>query len=309
MRQRPLVSIGLPVYRGERFLEQALDSLLAQTFGDYEIVISDNASDDRTQDICRGYAAEDKRIKYIRQATNLGAARNYNITFEHARGRYFKWMAHDDLIAPSFLERCVEQLEANPQAVLAFARMRFIDEQRRTIRDYDKPIAWDGASPRSRLHSLIGEPHTRSYAHKCHPITGLIRSDLLLKTRLIGGFNSSDVITLVELALLADFIEVPEYLFLRRLHPTTHLAANATPREVAKWFDPIRRHWIVAPRTRLFIECVRGVARSKAPVADRVRCLPVLADALKRDWRILGGETRRALVDTAKSLAQPAQPR
>ena len=96
----PRVSVGIPVFNGERFLAETIESILAQTFKDFEIVISDNASTDRTEEICRSYAARDPRIRYNRNDTNRGAAWNHNRVFELARGEYFKWQSHDDFCAP-----------------------------------------------------------------------------------------------------------------------------------------------------------------------------------------------------------------
>lgn len=107
----PRVSIGLPVYNGQQYLRQALDSLLAQTFHTFEVIISDNASNDATPEICRDYAACDPRIRYVRHDVNRGAAWNFNYVFGLARGVYFKWHAHDDMLEPTFLEQCVTILD------------------------------------------------------------------------------------------------------------------------------------------------------------------------------------------------------
>src|SRR5436190_12174806 len=93
----PIVSIGLPVFNGERYLRQALDSLLGQDFQDFELIISDNASTDRTAEICRAYVAKDRRIRYYRNESNIGSAPNYRRVFELARGEFFKWCSHDDV--------------------------------------------------------------------------------------------------------------------------------------------------------------------------------------------------------------------
>src|SRR5690606_34223573 len=121
----------------------ALDSLLAQTFTDFELIISDNASTDGTQSICESYASRDPRVRYIRQARNIGAARNHNYTVEVARGELFKWAAHDDLYSPRFLDACVAELDAHPEAVLAFSRTCFIDENGEFMRDYRHPLDFD----------------------------------------------------------------------------------------------------------------------------------------------------------------------
>ena len=119
----PRVSIGLPVYNGERWLAEALDSLLAQTYSDFELIISDNGSTDDTQAICEEYAARDRRIRYIRQEINRGLAWNWNCVFEESAGDYFKWAACDDLYHPTFLERCVQILDQYPDVAWCHTRL------------------------------------------------------------------------------------------------------------------------------------------------------------------------------------------
>ena len=103
----PRVSVGLPVYNGERFLAQAIDSVLQQTHSDLELVISDNASTDRTEEICRSYTTQDSRVRYFRSSANIGACRNFSRVFELSRAPYFKWACYDDICVPGFLEKCV----------------------------------------------------------------------------------------------------------------------------------------------------------------------------------------------------------
>ena len=132
----PKVAIGLPVYNGERYLEAALDAIQAQTFTDYEVVICDNASTDRTEAICRAYEARDQRIRYYRNPANIGAAPNFNRTFELADGEYFKWFAADDLITPDYLEQCVAALDRNPDAVLCYTRVLVIDDDGKVVGEH-----------------------------------------------------------------------------------------------------------------------------------------------------------------------------
>ena len=115
---QPLVSIGVPVFNGENYVEQALGSVLAQTMGDFEIVVSDNASTDRTSMICQDLAATDRRIRYYRNERNLGAGANYNLAFHQSRGTYFKWMGDDDRLTPTYVSRCVEVLDDDPTLIL-----------------------------------------------------------------------------------------------------------------------------------------------------------------------------------------------
>ena len=124
----PKLSIGIPVFNGQEFLPELLDSLLRQTFADFEIVICDNASIDRTQDICREYARRDSRVRYTCNERNLGASPNHNRVFELSTAPFFKWAAHDDLYHNDYLEVCVRLLDENPDVVLAHTGTAFIDE-------------------------------------------------------------------------------------------------------------------------------------------------------------------------------------
>src|SRR5690349_21549528 len=134
---KPRVSIGLPVRNGARFLAQAVDSLLAQSYPDFELIISDNASTDETEAICREYAAHDARVRYYRSREDVGLARNYNYLFMRARGEYFKWAAADDVHEPDYVARCVDILEHDSSVVLAYARTKFIDENGVPLADSD----------------------------------------------------------------------------------------------------------------------------------------------------------------------------
>jgi glycosyltransferase involved in cell wall biosynthesis len=136
---RPRVTIGVPVFNGESFLAETLDSLLNQTFSDFEVVISDNASTDRTEEICRAYTARDPRVRYCREVVNRGAAWNHNRVFELARGEYFKWNSADDLCAPEFLARCVAALDRDSAAVTAVSETVEIDERGKRLQSMSVP--------------------------------------------------------------------------------------------------------------------------------------------------------------------------
>ena len=122
------VTIGMPVYNAERFIGETVASIRTQTFEDFELIISDNASTDRTEEVCRALMKEDDRIRYVRNRENMGAAYNYNQTFHLSSGIYFKWACHDDLLLPEFLERCVAELDRDPSVVLAYTDWAPIDE-------------------------------------------------------------------------------------------------------------------------------------------------------------------------------------
>jgi hypothetical protein len=264
----PRVSIGLPVFNGENYLAETLDSILAQTFADFELIISDNASTDRTEAICRQYAAQDRRIRYVRNPSNLGAARNYNRAFELARGEYFKWNGHDDPLAPLFLERCVEVLDREPGVVLCFARNRAIDERGE---DHDVgALTARTFAPKPQLESPEG--HVRFYHavvadHPQGAIFGLIRHSVLAETPLIGSYRMSDLVLLGELALRGRFHQVSEPLQERRFHSQQGRNVYKSGQLREMWFDPSRSRTRSHPYLRLFREHVNAVRRA-APVAS-----------------------------------------
>jgi len=139
----PNVSIGMPVYNGEKTLVAALDSILSQTFSDFEFIISDNASTDKTEEICRQYAINDSRIRYIRQKENLGAAKNFNYVLNEASSKYFMWATSDDIKSPDFLEHNYSFLENNPDYVASTSPTRFEGEDFDSVSMGDTSLTGD----------------------------------------------------------------------------------------------------------------------------------------------------------------------
>jgi len=208
----PRVSIGLPVYNGDKFLEQAIVSILGQTFTDFELIISDNASTDRTAEICSRFAKRDPRVRYSRNETNIGGGNNSNLTFRLSRGEYFRWAAHDDICAERLLERCVEVLDRNQDAVLCWPEIVYIDERGQQLRPKGFYQGQIGETPFSRFRFLT------SRRHGCEAIYGLIRADYLRRTELMKNYTDSDRVLLCELALLGRFLWIHEPLFYKRQH-------------------------------------------------------------------------------------------
>jgi glycosyltransferase involved in cell wall biosynthesis len=122
------VSIGLPLYNSEKFIHKKLDSLLEQTFTDFEIIISDNASTDLTSKICEEYAKKDKRICYFQQNKNMGAWWNYNFVLQKAKYEYFLWSSADDIMLPQFLEETVKILESDKKIACSISKIRLFGE-------------------------------------------------------------------------------------------------------------------------------------------------------------------------------------
>ncbi len=288
-KQTPSVSIGLPVYNGERYLEKALDSLLNQTYDDFEVIISDNASSDATPDICHTYAARDPRVRYVRHDINRGAAWNFNYVFGLARGVYFKWHAHDDMLEPTFLEQTVAALDRNPQFVVAHARTRVVDAAGATLYTYDEYLRTESPLPSVRFRDLI------CIGHPCFQVFGLMRADVLRRTPLIGSYVPSDRILLARLGLLGMFYEAPEYLFISRRHPTQSVRA-AKLRARAAWFDPANNGKIVMPYFRTLYEYVKAIRETPLPPDETRRCYGALVHwiASDRNWARLGNDVVQA---------------
>jgi glycosyltransferase involved in cell wall biosynthesis len=222
MTHTPRVSIGLAVYNGERFLKQTLDSIVAQTFEDFELVVSDNASSDSTEEICKGYAARDSRIKYSRNSVNIGANHNFNRAFQLSSGQYFRWSAADDLFEPTSLEVCVNVLDEHPEVALCYPKTVLIDAHGNKLRSYEDnlDLRSSRAAERFRLALLNMGLLNAHY--------GLIRSDVLRRTPLYGTYPGADMVLLAELTLYGQFWEIPQQLFFRRMHDA---ASSALKRE------------------------------------------------------------------------------
>ncbi|MGB3246099.1 MAG: glycosyltransferase [Sulfitobacter sp.] len=242
----PEVSIGLPVYNGERYLAKAIESILAQDYEDLELVISDNASTDATADICEDYARIDRRVKYHCFPENLGAARNYNEVFRQSSGRYFKWSAHDDVIKPAYLSTCLQGFQEDSSIVYPGAE--FIDENDEVIRTDTDRQATSSDSPFVRSFEVL---QTMSMAAS---VFGVFNRSKLERTGLIGAFISSDYVLLLQAAMLGKIVRLDtEPLFQRRLHSKMSRLANTGHNDVLSWFDPKARSRL-SERKRLYLE-------------------------------------------------------
>lgn len=285
---QPFISIGLPVFNGERYLAEALDSLLAQTINDFEIIISDNASTDDTQTICAYYLAKDSRVIYHRQPQNLGAAFNFNYVFSQARGVYFKWAAHDDILAPTFLERCLEVLDENPAVALAYPRTNRINAGGQFMEHYADDLDLRDARVTDRFRKFLATP-----GH-CHPVFGLIRADILRLTPLIGNYPVSDRNLIGEIALRGQIAEVPEYLFYRRHHPGISYTVEKSQSEIAEWFDPKAKNRLIFPHVRRFIEYFKSIYRVPMSWSDRIYCGALVSRFVfyPKRWRGFGDDVQ-----------------
>jgi glycosyltransferase involved in cell wall biosynthesis len=248
MEKNPRLSIGIPVYNGENFLRELLTNLREQTFNDFEIVICDNASTDRTEQICREYAALDSRIRYHRNQTNIGANRNFNKVFELSTAPLFKWAAHDDLYDPTYLEVCVKILDENPDVIGAHAATSYINAWRQEfVLDPDSGLYRDPASGvQLPCDLMMGGERRFSFVRfmdvlfntiYCHEVFGVFRRSVLERSRLLSpDFYGADKSLLLEVILFGRFLDSKERLYLKRYHKNMSAALSAD--EAKKWVNP-----------------------------------------------------------------------
>ncbi len=280
----PKVSIGLPIYNGANFMAETLDSLLAQTYTDFELIICDNASTDETEAIARAYVARDGRVRYHRNPANVGASANYNLAFELARGHYFKWAAHDDLCAPAYLERCVAALDADPGVVLAYTQAKAIDSAGDVVKVYPGKHHFGDPRAKQRFYEYVLDPHP------VVAVFGVMRRDTLARTRLIGKYAGSDRPLLSELSLLGKFYEVPEHLFFYRFHEAQSWGGNKSPQAQQAWYDPRRAGKLSFPQWRLLREHLRSIERSPLGAKDRLSCYLYMGYWMRKNWRRLSND-------------------
>jgi glycosyltransferase involved in cell wall biosynthesis len=289
MRAAPRLSIGLPVYNGEKYLAESLDALLGQSYEDFELIISDNASTDGTAAICHRYMKKDSRIRYVYQSRNIGAALNHNFVVGQARGQLFKWASHDDLYANSLLKCCIDALDEYPHVVLAHSWTALIDNSGKITEPIEYPLATASLRAPERFHSIL-------FANAGDDFYGVIRTDILRRTSLLDSYHHSDRTATAEMVLHGPFYQVPDWLYLRRDHPDRAERACPTVRARCANMDPRRTDRLRHPTARLYAEYLWGyvTAIRRAPLspADRRECYRYLA------WwassRALPGRTRRA---------------
>lgn len=293
-RAAPMVSIGMPVFNGENYLAEAIDSVLCQSFDDLEVIVCDNASTDGTGAIAERFARADSRVRYVRNPANLGAAPNYNRAFELSAGRYVKWLAHDDRLAPGYLARTVTAMEARPELVLCNSRVDVIDENGRIIGTYgsvldqaDQPGAVD------RFAVFVLQPHTGV------DVFGLMRRTALLGSVLHPSFHGADRALLAQLALRGPMLQLAEPLHQIREHAGRYTRRATSARLRAAWHDVGRRPGARAPILQLYATYASMVRHETlSPAARRQAWLVLLR------WWLVNWNSARVMVDLG-ALALP----
>ena len=272
--EAPRVSVGMPIYNSERWVGEAIGSILAQTFRDFVLVICDNASTDGTHAICERFARQDPRVRYHRNPQNIGLFKNYDRVFGLCSSRYFKWAASGDVCRPEFLERCVAALDSRPDVVLAYPRAALFDEGIESAEPYEDGLDLQDERPSDRLAKLLARIGLNNI------INGVIRSDALRRTALNKSYVSSDISLVAELSLQGKFAEIPERLFLRRMNKATATAMK-TKAENVRYFAQGSSDIYDLYQWKLEMGFIKGAWRARLPFAEKLKVYRVLGRRLR----------------------------
>jgi glycosyltransferase involved in cell wall biosynthesis len=265
-RPAPLISVGMPVYNGERYLEEAIRSVLGQTFEDFILFISDNASTDRTERICRDYASQDRRINYTRNSDNIGAAKNYNRVFQLSSSPYFRWLNADDICAPDLHEKCLAVLESDPMAVLCAGKTCIIDETGQVVESCEDILDLQQGEPADRFMRFL------QVVGLTNAIYGLMRRSAVAQTLLMGegSFPAADINFMAQLTLYGKFVALPEVLFYRRIHPQASSWDRDNGSSQHQFWTGQRAEYILPTWLQNFAH-LRAVRTAPIPISQKFR--------------------------------------
>jgi glycosyltransferase involved in cell wall biosynthesis len=277
----PLVSIGLPVHNGENFVTDAVNSILSQSYTNIELIISDNASVDCTEEICREFCKKDFRIKYYRNQENIGAVPNFNKVFNLAKGKYFKWAAHDDVISPEYIAKCMQVLERESDVVLCQTKVVIINATGQPIERIESSMRGVcSTKPHIRFQDLLLR------GIWTFEIFGLIRSEILRSIEAMGCYPGSDKVMRAELGLIGKIVEVPEYLFYSRDHIDRSIRSMRSRHERAVWINPKNVNKTILPHWIILREYILLINRSPLKEIEKLKCYLLLFRwlGLDKNW-------------------------
>jgi glycosyltransferase involved in cell wall biosynthesis len=288
----------MPVYNGEQWVADAIDSILAQTFEDFVLVVSDNASTDGTGAICERFARQDPRVRYHRNPQNIGLFKNYDRVFGLCDSKYFKWAASADICKPEFLERCVAVLDSRADVVLACPRAALFDQRIEDAEPYDDGLDLQDERPSERLTTFLARIRLNNV------FNGVARSDALRRTALNKSYVSSDIVLVAELLLQGKLVEVPERLFFRRMSKATATALK-TKAENIEYFAQGSRDVYDLHQWKLELGLFKGVWRARLPLGEKLSVYRVLGRRLRYARGKLAAELGASLRSRMSTTSRP----
>jgi len=292
--------MGLPVYNGENFVAGAIQCAQAQTFPNWELIICDNSSTDRTVALCREFAEQDSRIRVYQNARNMGVCFNFDKVFRLSCGKYFKWISHDDLFAPQFIERCIQELEKDERVVLAFPKFSYVDAHGRVLRRQASELSVLGPTAESRIEQFMAlAAQSTDFLWLQY---GLIRRDVLEQSGSMGWYAGSDHIMLFRIALHGCIKQIEEELFSRREHlEASTCKRGSTVRERAKFAYADDNRRLVLPWCRMLKEHLVCVLSSPIPSWGRLRCTAAVLKRFLTAWKFFVEEAMHSPIDALRS--------
>lgn len=297
-RVRPRVCIAMPVRNAQRYLARTIESILAQTFSDLELVICDNASTDATEPICNDFVRRDKRVIYTRLPQTISTADNRRRAYRLGAGsQYFKWAMSGEHLPATFIQRCVETLDHDPTAVLAFAHTRLLDRQHQSgQQDYTR-LATDSHSPTQRFAAIALGDHAVG-----GQLLGLFRRAAVELIPAPANHADAERVFLARLALVGRFVQVPQVLLLANdpSGSSFHGRARRFPRNrhVPTVTPPLMEHpaQIDFPQWRLMLEYLCSIQYGWLNLRQRAACAAVVLHRqfIDGNWAQLGRDVALA---------------
>lgn len=288
------VTVGLPVYNGESYLEQAIGSVLDQPGVEVTLHVSDNASTDTTEAICRSWAERDLRVRYERLEENIGMIPNFRRVAAAAKTPYFTWVNADDRMLPGFLAACVDALEADSSVALAMTGLADVDLDDPSAGPVvvQEDLGTDVADPAARFRGLMGR-------HQCLSQFGVYRTEVLHAIRPYSWILEGDRVVLAQVALRGRIVGVPEVLYHRGQHTQRSMRIARATERLAIMF-PERAGHIPFPTWALGYELARAVHESPLSTSERMRCYTSMRLWLRDNAENLGRNLVRGAIEYAE---------
>jgi glycosyltransferase involved in cell wall biosynthesis len=298
MPGRPRVSIGMPVYNREKYVGASIEAHLNQTYSDFELILTDNCSTDRSEEICRAYAAKDPRVKYFRNPRNLGAAGNYRRCFELSTGEYFRWTPSDDLVSPNLLERAVDILDHDPSVFVAYPRTKLIDAEGKIISDFEERLHLMDERPSVRWRGVLKNIRLGNLHY------GLNRADEFRKTGLLRNYNGGDFPLIAEMSLYGKFYELQDAFFYRRIHEEASSAMKSST-EIMAFYDPSKNEKLFLYNWVHLGAYLRSAVRAPISFSEKLRIIGFQWKWVVWDRRLYFNELSGAVRHAVKKYRQP----